>query len=76
MGKSTQRVPLPPPEYGASSFTSSKPSHSTSFKPSVPSVPSYPVESTSVSSAPPAPAPSTTYDNQVRISVELSRWIK
>ncbi|PON34234.1 hypothetical protein TorRG33x02_353670, partial [Trema orientale] len=62
-GKSPQRVPLPPPVYGASSFTSSKPSHSTSFKPSVPSVPSYPLESTSASSAP--PAPTSTYDNQV-----------
>lgn len=63
MGKSPQRVPLPPPVYGASSFSSSKPSHSTSFKPSVPSVPAYHEESTSVSSAP--PASTSTYDNQV-----------
>ncbi|KAF4373281.1 hypothetical protein CsatB_021392 [Cannabis sativa] len=63
-GRSPQRVPLPPPVYGASSFPSSKPSYASFSKPTVPSVPSYPVESTSsVSSAP--PAPSTTYDNQV-----------
>lgn len=62
-GKSPHRVPLPPPAYGASSFSSSKASHFTSFKPSVPSVPAYHEESTSVGSAP--PAPTSTYDNQV-----------
>ncbi|XP_062105599.1 E3 ubiquitin-protein ligase RGLG2-like [Humulus lupulus] len=62
-GKSPQRVSLPPPVYGASSFTSSKPSHDTIFKPTEPSFPSYPEKSTPVSSAP--PAPSSSYDNQV-----------
>ncbi|KAL5572819.1 hypothetical protein UlMin_022416 [Ulmus minor] len=62
--KSPHRVALPPPAYGAPSFSSSKkPFHSTSFKPSVPSVSSYHVDSAPISSAP--PAPSSTYDNQV-----------
>ncbi|PRQ54066.1 putative transcription factor C2H2 family [Rosa chinensis] len=71
-GNSPHRVPLPPPLhgasfnsskplYGASSFSSSKPSHE-------PSVPPYYEDSSSFStaSAPPAPpASSSTYDNQV-----------
>ncbi|XP_021890361.1 E3 ubiquitin-protein ligase RGLG2 [Carica papaya] len=55
-----QRVPLPPPLYGAASFSSLKPSRIPSFQPSVPS---YPSESRPVSSAP--PATSSTYDNQL-----------
>ncbi|XP_022741696.1 E3 ubiquitin-protein ligase RGLG2-like [Durio zibethinus] len=76
MGNVPERVPLPPPTYGAASFNSSK-SHSTSFqygsasfsssKPShptsfEPSVPPYP-EDTTVDSAP--PAPTSTYDSQL-----------
>ncbi|XVE67819.1 hypothetical protein DITRI_Ditri09bG0019000 [Diplodiscus trichospermus] len=73
------RVPLPPPTYGAASFNSSKPSHSTSFqygsasfsglKPShrtsfQPSVPPYPEDTSNpVSSA--SPAPTSTYDSRV-----------
>lgn len=77
IGASPQRVPLPPPSVlPASSFSSSKPSRSTSYsspsfnssKPSQstsfePSVPPYYGDSTSVGTAP--PAPSSTYDNQV-----------
>ncbi|KAJ9135399.1 hypothetical protein P3X46_032586 [Hevea brasiliensis] len=59
-GNVSERVPLPPPLYGAASFSSSKPSRSSSYKPSVPS---YPVDSRPASSAP--SAPSSTYDNQV-----------
>ncbi|KAI4350610.1 hypothetical protein L6164_005055 [Bauhinia variegata] len=55
-----RRVPLPPPVYGAASFGASKPSHATSF---APSVPSYHGDSSPVKTAP--PAPSSTYDNQV-----------
>ncbi|XVF14005.1 hypothetical protein REPUB_Repub09cG0019300 [Reevesia pubescens] len=77
-GNVPERVPLPPPTYGATSFNSSKPSHSTSFqfssasfsssKPShptsfQPSVPPYPEDTRPVSSAP--PAPSSSYDNQL-----------
>ncbi|XWS30423.1 hypothetical protein CRYUN_Cryun24cG0116500 [Craigia yunnanensis] len=77
-GNVPERVALPPPTYGAASFNSSKPSHSTSFqygsasfsnsKPShpssfQPSVPPYPEDSSPVSSAP--PAPSSTYDSQL-----------
>uniref|UniRef100_A0A2P2KTL7 E3 ubiquitin-protein ligase RGLG2-like n=2 Tax=Rhizophora mucronata TaxID=61149 RepID=A0A2P2KTL7_RHIMU len=36
-GKGIDRVPLPPPQYGAASFSKSKPSHSSSFCPSAPS---------------------------------------
>ncbi|XVF16313.1 hypothetical protein REPUB_Repub10bG0020600 [Reevesia pubescens] len=77
-GNVPERVSLPPPTYAASSFNSSKPSHSTSFqygsasfsseKPShptsfQPSVPSYPEDTSPVSSAP--RAPSSTYDSQL-----------
>ncbi|KAM1918739.1 hypothetical protein FF1_023342 [Malus domestica] len=72
-GDIPQRVPLPPPVYGVSSFGSSKTSRATSFsspsftKPSPtsyePSVPPYYGDSSSVGTAP--PAPSSTYDNQV-----------
>ncbi|MBA0601073.1 hypothetical protein Gorai_004263, partial [Gossypium raimondii] len=77
-GNIPERVPLPPPRYGASSFNSLKASHSTSFKygsasfssakPShptsfKPSVPPYPADTTPVSSA--SPAPSSTYDSQL-----------
>ncbi|KAL6997075.1 E3 ubiquitin-protein ligase rglg5, partial [Sarracenia purpurea var. burkii] len=36
-GKAIDRVPLPPPHYGSASFGTSKPSRSTSFRPSAPS---------------------------------------
>ncbi|KAM1742135.1 hypothetical protein FF2_011991 [Malus domestica] len=72
-GNIPQRVPLPPPVYGASSFSSSKTSRATSFSlPSFtnpshtsyePSVPSYYGDSSSVGTAP--PTPNSTYDNQV-----------
>ncbi|TYH01199.1 hypothetical protein ES288_A09G038400v1 [Gossypium darwinii] len=77
-GNVPERIPLPPPTYGASSFNSSKPSYSTSFqygsasfsssKPShptgfSPSVPPYLEDSNPISSAP--PAPSSNYDNQL-----------
>ncbi|XVE84056.1 hypothetical protein DITRI_Ditri16bG0138400 [Diplodiscus trichospermus] len=77
-GNVPERVPLPPPTYGAASFSCSKPSHSTSFqlgtssfsssKPShptsfQPSVPPYPEDTSPVSSAP--PAPSSMYDSQL-----------
>ncbi|MBA0726270.1 hypothetical protein Golax_002111 [Gossypium laxum] len=80
-GNIPERVPLPPPRYGASSFNSLKASHSTSFnygsasfssaKPShptsfKPSVPPYPADTTPVSSA--SSAPSSTYDSQANIS--------
>ncbi|KAG8634946.1 hypothetical protein MANES_17G110400v8 [Manihot esculenta] len=59
-GNVPERVPLPPPLYGAASISNSKPSRTSGSKPSVPS---YPVDSPPASSAP--PAPSSTYDNQV-----------
>ncbi|KAK8644184.1 hypothetical protein V6N13_123499 [Hibiscus sabdariffa] len=77
-GNVPERIPLPPPTYGATSFNNSKPSHYTSLqygsasfnssKPShsigfPPSVPPYPEDSNSVSSAP--LAPSSTYDSQL-----------
>ncbi|XP_031260118.1 E3 ubiquitin-protein ligase RGLG2 [Pistacia vera] len=60
-GNVPERVPLPPPVYGAMSVSSSKPSYSTStsFKPNAP----YERDSQPVSSAP--PATSSTYDNQL-----------
>ncbi|XP_062010234.1 E3 ubiquitin-protein ligase RGLG2-like [Rosa rugosa] len=84
-GNSPHRVPLPPPLhgaslnsskplYGASSFSSSKPSHpsvppyyeDSSSKPShEPSVPPYYEDSSSFSTASAPPATSSTYDNQV-----------
>lgn len=56
-----ERVPLPPPVYGATSVSNLKPSYSTStsFKPNAP----YERESQPVSSAP--PVTSSTYDNQL-----------
>ncbi|KAB2011650.1 hypothetical protein ES319_D09G034600v1 [Gossypium barbadense] len=77
-GNVLERIPLPPPTYGAASFNSSKPSYSTSVqcgsasfsssKPShptgfSPSVPPYLEESNPISSAP--PAPSSNYDNRL-----------
>ncbi|WCJ21201.1 RING domain ligase2 [Euphorbia peplus] len=59
-GNIPERVALPPPVYGAASFSNSKPSRFSSFKPSVPS---YPVENPLASSAP--SAPSSTNDNQL-----------
>lgn len=58
-----QRVPLPPPAYGTSSFGNSKPI-ATSFKRSVP-----PYHGTGSPAATAPPAPSSTYDNQVRGSL-------
>ncbi|XP_031383392.1 E3 ubiquitin-protein ligase RGLG2-like [Punica granatum] len=57
-GNPPHRVPLPPPVQSFPTASSTKVSYPTSFEPSVPT---YQVESTSVSSAPPAP----TYDNQI-----------
>lgn len=75
-GNSPQRVPLPPPIYGAASSSNLKPSRPSSFEPSVPSyygdskpvstepsVPPYYGDSRPVSTAP--PVTSSTYDNQV-----------
>ncbi|GLU11354.1 hypothetical protein SLE2022_281090 [Rubroshorea leprosula] len=75
-GNIPERVPLPPPVYGAESFKSSKPSWSTSFQPSSSisfqpsptksfqtSVPPYPGDSEPVSTAP--AATSSTYDGQL-----------
>ncbi|KAG7985749.1 hypothetical protein I3843_03G042700 [Carya illinoinensis] len=59
-GFSPQRVPLPSPLYGAASSSSLKPSHPSSFEPSVPH---YHADSRPVSSAP--PASSSTHDNQL-----------
>ncbi|XP_050225012.1 E3 ubiquitin-protein ligase RGLG2-like [Mercurialis annua] len=61
-GNVPERVSLPPPLYG---FNSSKHSHSSSFKPSVPS---YPVVSAPASSAPTSSvptAPTSVDDNQL-----------
>lgn len=57
-GNVPDRHPLPPPSYRASSFSSSKPSHSTSFKTSSPSYNAY---SSPASTAP--PVAHSTYDN-------------
>ncbi|KAF5740428.1 E3 ubiquitin-protein ligase RGLG2 -like protein [Tripterygium wilfordii] len=56
----SERISLPPPVYGEASFSSSKPSYSTSFV--KPSVPPYQEDSRPASSAPPAMA--STYDSQ------------
>lgn len=78
-GNVPERIPLPPPTFGAASFNGSKLSNSTSFqygsasfsssKPShptgfSPSVPPNPEDSNPISSAP--SAPSSNYDNRVR----------
>ncbi|KAI8533571.1 hypothetical protein RHMOL_Rhmol10G0020800 [Rhododendron molle] len=73
-GNALERVPLPPPMYGAASSSSSKPSHAPSFPQSSPSFlrssPSFPPSSpysygqdSSVGTAP--PVTSSTFDNQV-----------
>lgn len=67
-GNVPTRAPLPPPVSSASSFRSSKASHSTSFKPSGPSYDAYsssPYDAykSPVGSAP--PASSSTFDNMV-----------
>jgi E3 ubiquitin-protein ligase RGLG len=59
-GNVPERVALPPPVYGQPSFSSSKPSHSSSFKPSVPS---YQYESQPAASTAPT-ATSSTYDDR------------
>ncbi|KAJ8758863.1 hypothetical protein K2173_002642 [Erythroxylum novogranatense] len=70
-GSSLERVPLPPPLYGASFSNISKPSSTNSFQPHKPSYSGYDTQfggydtpvagyDTSVSSAP----PSSSYDNQ------------
>ncbi|GLU12646.1 hypothetical protein SLE2022_293100 [Rubroshorea leprosula] len=58
-GKAIDRIPLPPPLYGAASFSTSKPSGSSSFLPSAPSSGRY---NTAVGTAPPA---SSATDNHV-----------
>ncbi|XP_040989936.1 E3 ubiquitin-protein ligase RGLG2-like [Juglans microcarpa x Juglans regia] len=60
-GKAIDRIPLPPPMYGAASFSGGKPSHSSSFRSSAPS---YVGQNTVRSSAPPPP-PSFAADNHV-----------
>ncbi|KAF7801592.1 E3 ubiquitin-protein ligase RGLG2-like [Senna tora] len=55
-----QRVPLPPPTHGTTSFGTLKP-HASSIKPSVP--PYHETRSSPVGTAP--PAPNSTYDNQL-----------
>ncbi|KAM7277800.1 hypothetical protein ACFE04_004934 [Oxalis oulophora] len=62
-GNVPERVALPPPVYGQPSFNSSKPSHSSSFKPSVPA---YQYETPPVRTPPPPPLPATTstYDDR------------
>ncbi|PSR87542.1 E3 ubiquitin-protein like [Actinidia chinensis var. chinensis] len=57
-GNAPERVPLPPPVYGAPAFSSSKPSHSTSFQDSSSS---YYSHNSPVGSAP--HAPSSTFDS-------------
>ncbi|CAH1420606.1 unnamed protein product [Lactuca virosa] len=72
-GVSPHRIALPPPVHGASSFSRSKPSHSSSFQKGSQSyydqtTPAPYYHQTSLPNrAPPAPAPtpSSTYDNQV-----------
>lgn len=59
-GNVPQRVALPPPVYGAPSFSSSKASRSTSFQQSPPP---YYSQNTPIGTAP--PVTSSTYDNQV-----------
>ncbi|KAG7016218.1 E3 ubiquitin-protein ligase RGLG2, partial [Cucurbita argyrosperma subsp. argyrosperma] len=62
-GLSPQRVALPPPVYGTTaSFSSSKPTWSSSYEPSVPSFPGN-GHPTTTSTAP--PVTSSTYDNQL-----------
>ncbi|KAF9603098.1 hypothetical protein IFM89_033823 [Coptis chinensis] len=58
-GKFVERVPLPPPLYGAASFSTKKPSRSSSFQHSVPP---YNAQATSRGTAPPE---SSTFDNKV-----------
>ncbi|CAI0456434.1 unnamed protein product [Linum tenue] len=59
-GNIPQRVALPPPVYGSSSFSSSKSFPTTSFKPTVPV---YEPDTHPISSAP--PIASSTYENQL-----------
>ncbi|KAF6145366.1 hypothetical protein GIB67_004463 [Kingdonia uniflora] len=59
-GKSPERIPLPPPLYGAPSF-SSKPSRLSSFQQSAPPYHGY---ETSIGTAPPAPPESFAFQNQ------------
>ncbi|GAV90463.1 Copine domain-containing protein/zf-C3HC4_3 domain-containing protein [Cephalotus follicularis] len=60
-GNAPERVPLPPPVYGASSFSSSgKTSHTSSFQQKVPPYSGYDAPSVSM-----CPSSSSFYDNQV-----------
>ncbi|XP_039051945.1 E3 ubiquitin-protein ligase RGLG2-like [Hibiscus syriacus] len=58
-GKAIDRVPLPPPLYGAGSFSQSKPSRSSSFHPSAPSST---IQEAPIRTAPPS---SSASDNHV-----------
>lgn len=58
-GKAIDRVPLPPPQYGAASFNSHKPSRSSDFQPSAPS-------GRHEAAASAAPSASSVDDNLVR----------
>ncbi|KAL5718024.1 RING-type E3 ubiquitin transferase [Ranunculus cassubicifolius] len=66
-GKSSERIPLPPPQYGAASFNSRKTSRSNSFQQSSPSynahAPSYNAHAPSYTGS--APPESSSYDNKV-----------
>lgn len=56
-GKAIDRFPLPPPQYGAASFSNSKPSYSSSFRSSAPSSGRYEAAGT----APPASSASDNH---------------
>lgn len=61
-GKAVDRIPLPPPHYGSASFSTSKPSRASSFRPSAPS--RQQDQNVSNRRAPTAPAASAS-DNHV-----------
>ncbi|KAJ0629422.1 putative transcription factor C2H2 family [Helianthus annuus] len=82
-GISPNRVALPPPIHSASSYSSSKPSHSSSFQKGsqfnygqtspVSSAGSYYDQMSSQSPAP--PASNSTYDNQVQIALPTCEFL-
>ncbi|EEF51892.1 E3 ubiquitin-protein ligase RGLG2 [Ricinus communis] len=61
-GKAIDRIPLPPPQYGAATLSNSKPSRSSSFHPSAPSSGRYNAQAAGTAPAPPA---SSTSDNHL-----------
>ncbi|KAG7984046.1 hypothetical protein I3843_04G137500 [Carya illinoinensis] len=60
-GKAIDRIPLPPPMYGAASFSGRKPSYSSSFRQTAPSS----VGQNTVRGSAPPPPPSYASDNHV-----------